>query len=171
MRMTSLGHAYGATPLSRSARLVVAIASCWRVGFPCADPPPFGISPCGCVGAGPPSGSLSRVALAFMGSHAAPSGGSPDDWATQGRTRGKARGSARAGAPADSQFALHRIPSAAPEGTSHQTRGGRGSRLAASRRPCPCCRVSITILPISLPSLLAWPDTGDSCTTMFVCVV
>jgi len=78
-------------------------------GFPlCCPPPPFGVSPCGCVGAGPPSGSLSRVALAFMGSHAAPSGGSAsDDWATQGRTRGKARGSARAGAPADSQHALH----------------------------------------------------------------
>ena len=65
--------------------------------------PPLGVSPGGCVGAGPPSGSLSRVALAFMGSHAAPSGGSAsDDWTTQGRTRGKARGSTRAGAPVDS---------------------------------------------------------------------
>jgi len=56
--------------------------------------PPLGVSPCGCVGAGPPSGSLSRVALAFIGSHAAPSGGSAsDDWTKQGRTRSKARGS------------------------------------------------------------------------------
>ena len=55
------------------------------------------------MGAGPPSGSLSRVALAFMGSHAAPSGGSAsDDWTKQGRTRSKARGSTRADAPADS---------------------------------------------------------------------
>jgi len=38
--------------------------------------PPLGVSPCGRVGAGPPSGSLTRVRIAFMGSHAAPYGGS-----------------------------------------------------------------------------------------------
>ena len=31
----------------------------WRVGFPCAVSPLWcGVSPCGCVGAGPPSGSF-----------------------------------------------------------------------------------------------------------------
>ena len=52
--------------VSLQSLIVEVYHPCWRVGFPCAVSPP-GVSPCGCVGAGPPTGSLSRVAANFHG--------------------------------------------------------------------------------------------------------
>jgi len=46
----------------------------------CCPPPPLVFPPAVVWGLGPPSGSLTRVRIAFMGPHAVPSGGSaPDD--------------------------------------------------------------------------------------------
>ena len=91
--------------VKKTAGGYAGLGVCWRVGFLVCCFPPFGVSPCGCVRAGPPSSALSRVALAFMGSHVAPSGGSAsDDWTKQGRTRSKARGGTRTDAPDDRSY-------------------------------------------------------------------
>jgi len=67
--------------------------------------PPLGVSPCGCVGAGPPSGSLSRLALAFMGYYTLrllPAVHQMTGPSRVARAAHKARGSTRVDAPADS---------------------------------------------------------------------